>query len=129
MGEKLIIRQGNTIEVECTITGANNSPVPPSTLIDYEVCIYSYLLEKKLVKVFKKSPSAAEGQVIIVDDTEGVVKVIVNPSVTKNLKGDIYLEVAVKRTADSDYENSEFADGETHLYICTMAEKSNLKGI
>ncbi|MCK6650221.1 MAG: hypothetical protein L6Q66_11250 [Bacteroidia bacterium] len=129
MGEKLTIRQGNTIEVECTLTDAAGDPVPPSTLEDYEICVYSYLLDKKLVKVFKKTPGTGQGQVIVVDDTTAKVKAIINPSVTKTLKGDIYIEVAVKRSVGVEYENSEFSDGETHLYICTMAEKANKTGL
>lgn len=122
------VRPGNTIAVTFILKGADGI-VKPSTLLDYHVYVYSSKTSKDLIMIYKKTPGAGEGQIVVVDDDLGSCKIVLNPSLTRTLEGQvIYIEVATQATASAEYENSKFNDGKTGIVICEIDHSANPGG-
>jgi hypothetical protein len=102
--------QGEDIAVILKVKDSEGSPMPINALVDYNVIIYTEAITGVTSRkvVFKKTPQQGEYQAINHNNNNGELLCIIPRSITDNLPvGNYNLQLSVKVSANSNYENSQ----------------------
>ena len=119
--------QNDDIQVRITITDENGDPVVISSLNALEIYVYEIVKGEKVLKATFQKGNAGLYKIITYDDANGIVDIILNRQLTRNVTSDkIYLETKAQFNATSDFISSKQNIGAPGLEI-DLVEKTASK--
>ena len=124
------IIQNTDLQIDFTLTDDVGTPYVIADLNAYEVYLYNIKANvKKLVYTYKNTNAGISG-ITVVDSPNGIIEIILNREVTNQLPdGDIYAEVKIRLTANSEYVSSFKNLGVNGIKIGTIDSSVNQKSL